>query len=146
MPVKIIDNTGTTRVPTGEIKLADLEKMKDDFITQVSVTPVSPRTALNKKHSFYFSKDQFIELFNSTPSADLVKISICVQVPDTIDLCGNNLADALATIIEMVEYDTTTGVKTPVNNVGNFVLINGYQNNGVLKLLTTGGCCPSTDP
>jgi hypothetical protein len=147
MPVKIIDNAGTTRVLSGEIKKEDLEKMKNDFKSKVNVSFALSEQVLQKRLAFFFSKAQFIELFSSAPDAELVKVNISVQAPGTTDICGNDMSNSLAAVIEMVIQGNGTGLKKTINEIGNFVLINGYQNNGVQQLeVGGGGCCPSTDP
>ncbi len=147
MPVKIIDNAGITRVLSGEIKKEDLEKMKNDFKSKVNVSFALSEQVLQKKLAFFFSKDQFLELFASAPNAALVIVNISVQSPGITDICGNDMSNSLAAVIEMVTLDSATGLKKTVNEIGNFVLINGYQNNGAQQLEAGGGgCCPSTYP
>lgn len=147
MPVKIIDNAGTTRVLSGEIRKEDLEKMKNDFKSKVYVTFALSEQVLQKKLAFFFSKKQFLQLFDSAPGAELVKVNISVQASGTTDICGNDMSDSLAAIVEMVTQENGTGLKRTINEIGNFILINGYQNNGAQQLeVGGGGCCPSTDP
>jgi len=146
MPVKIIDNSGTTDVTTGEVTEDDLAKMKHDFDYEVDVTPINPRNVINKRISFLFSRHQFIELLNSAPDADLVKINVGVQVPGTKDICGNNEEDSMSAVVEMAIKDTSINPPEiiPIIGIGSYVLINGYQDNGEPKF--GDACCPSSDP
>ena len=147
MPVKIIPNTGTTNPALGEITENDLEKIKHDFNYDTAVSPKLPRTAVYKRISFLFSKYQFKELFDTIGNdADLVRINIGIQLPKTKDVCGNIEQDAMCAVIEMAIRTNLAGenITNIIVPVGNFVLINGFEDNGSDHY--GGQCCPSSDP
>lgn len=142
MPVKIINNTGQTSVEEGEIRKAHLEKMKLDFINDVAVA--SPTRTVYKKHAFLFSKSQILALFQTNTAADFVLINVSIQIPNTIDICENDESNSMAVVFELAYRDEQTQVINPINAIGEFVLINGYQDNGTEKFADS--CCPSSDP
>ncbi len=143
MPVKIIA-TGTTSRATGEITADDLQTLKSDFNTKVSLTTLPDRGTVIKKVGFIFSKEQLIELFESVPeTVNLVRINIGVQLPGTTDICGNDESNSLAAVIEMVASTPNSPVKVPV---GDLVLINGYHDFGKAFPMGEPPCCPSSEP
>jgi hypothetical protein len=144
MPVKIIDATGTTSTSSGEITKDDLGKMKSDFDNEVEVSPKGGRVTVIKKTAFYFSKYQLQKLFDTAKDAEFVKINIGVQIQGTLDICKDDESNSLSAVVEMARKGIVPQQKISLNDIGDFVLINGYQDNGPEKL--AGGCCPSSDP
>ncbi len=142
MPVKILDNQGTTSSATGEIKKSDLTKIKSDFDNDVSVTRNTVGEIINKRVSFYFDKNQFLELFRQRPNDLGVIINIGIQIDPTLDICRNDESNNMCIVVETFENRLN---KNPHNGIGDFVLINGYDNYGSIKTLDT-GCCPSSEP
>ena len=148
MPVKIVDNThGTTSIKDGTIKEDDVSKMTDSFKKEVGLTAIPSRLAIIKKYSFYFSKDQLLELLKNyevDEHLNALEIAIAVQLNLTVIICDTgfhyNDSDALAVIISMVNKD----VKKPMNGVNDLVLINGYNDNEPHLLGTA--CCPGSKP
>lgn len=145
MPVKIVDDvSGQTRSAYGEVTKADLLTIKSEFVYNAEVTPVIPRTnAVNKRYSFYFEKEQFLELFSKKPNDLGVKINIGIQIDPTLDICGNNEGNNMCIVVETFPDKTS---KNPASVVGEFVLINGFEKNGAVKILSDVVCCPSSDP
>ena len=150
MPVKIVDNThGSTSTLHGTIKEHDILKMKGDFQQQVGMTAVPPRFGIIKKYSFYFSRDQVEELLSQykdkKKEADAIEIAIGVQIRETKILCKTDgklydESDSLAVIVSMANSTTFE----PIDGVGDYVLINGYEDseNKILGAL----CCPGSKP
>jgi hypothetical protein len=142
MPVKIVDSQ--TRSAFGEIKLNDLLTIKSEFADHAAVSPTAGRTvAVNKKYSFYFSKDQFLQLFDKKPGDLGVKINIGIQNDPTEDICHNNEGNNMCVVVETFENKDN---KNPESVLDGYVLINGFENNGEVKIFSNTVCCPSSDP
>ena len=148
MPVKIVDNThGTTSIKFGTIKEDDVSKMTDSFKKEVGLTAIPKRVAIVKKYSFYFSKQQLIELlknYEADEHLNALEIAIAVQLSETVVDCTTgiqyNESDSLAVIVSMTNKDE----KIPINGVDDLVLINGYSDNEPHLLATA--CCPGSKP
>ena len=91
MPVKIVDNThGTISIKDGTIKEDDVSAMTDSFKKEVGLTAIPSRLAIVKKYSFYFSKDQLLELLKNyevDEHLNALEIAIAVQLNDTVIDC-----------------------------------------------------------
>lgn len=148
MPVKIVDNThGSTSINHGTIKKHDVSIMTKSFKKEVGLTAIPPRVAIAKKYSFYFTKDQLLELlknYEANEHLNALEIAIAVQLSDIVVKCGNgnqfNESDSMAVIVSMVNKDE----KIPMNGVDDLVLINGYNDNEPHLLGTP--CCPGSKP
>ncbi len=142
MPVKIVSSP--TRSEFGEVLQSDLLTIKSEFANNTSVSQKAPRTdPVNKRVSFYFEKEQFLELFSKRPNDLGVKINIGIQKDPTQDICLNNESNNMCIVVETI-LDKNN--KSAANNIGDFVLINGYENNGTIKISANVVCCPSSDP
>lgn len=142
MPVKIVSSP--TRAEFGEVLRSDLLTIKSEFADKTSVSPLASRTApVNKRFSFYFEKEQFLELFSKRPNDLGVKINIGIQKDPTLDICLNNEGNNMCIVVETF-LDKNN--KSAANSIGDFVLINGFENNGVIKISSNVVCCPSSDP
>ena len=60
-----------------------------------------------------------------------------------MDICDNNEGNNMCVVIETFPNKQT---KNPVTVVGEYVLINGFENNEVNKIRIESVCCPSSDP
>ena len=91
MPVKIVDNThGSTSINHGTIKKHDVSIMTKSFKKEVGLTAIPPRVAIAKKYSFYFTKDQLLELlknYEANEHLNALEIAIAVQLNDTVIDC-----------------------------------------------------------
>jgi hypothetical protein len=148
MPVKIVDNDqGSTATLHGTIRENDLFKMKSDFKKEVGLTALPPRFGVIKKHCFYFSIEQLRELlkhYKDNEQANALEIAIGVQLRETIINCEGetqfNESDSLAAIISMANRPTLE----PFNEIGDYVMINGYKDIEVQLIPTA--CCPGSKP
>ncbi len=145
MPVKIIN--GPTDNNEGVINVDDLAKMKNDFITETTMSRDGSSATVIKTHKCFLFKKQIDDLFVIFNSITDPILSInfalhlnptngCVSEPD--------ISDSLTIVIEAAENNAD---RTPHNSVGEFVLIPAYAN----KILIEGGkdafaCCPSSFP
>jgi hypothetical protein len=144
MPVKITANQ--TNTDTGEVSSSVLTAMKDEFKNKAEVIPANGRTQpVIKNYSFYFLKEELMELLNMYPADLGVKIQIGVHTVSTQDVCGNQHIGQLCAIIETYENITTRNNGKAVDE---FVLVNGFQSFGTIKILAPNDpvCCPSSDP
>lgn len=144
MPVKI--TTNRTNASSGEISVGDLKSMKTEFIHKADITAANGRSEpIIKNYSFYFLKEELIELLNMYSDEAGVKVQIGVNTASTEDVCGNPQINQICAIIETY-VDITT--RTDDRPEGKFVLVNGYQSFGKIKILSTNDpvCCPSSDP
>lgn len=149
MPVLIVDNNGgSTSIEDGTIQIGDLQIMTSVYKNNVSLTPIPPQNVIIKRNSFYFTKDQLIALLNhykEHPELDTIEIALGVQVQGskvdcpTVPILIDN-SDCLGVIISMTNINT----REPSNNIGDFVLINGYKSSP--KFIDVVMCCPGSKP
>ena len=124
--------------------------MKNDFKNQITINSTVQQASDLKRVSFFFDKAQFLYFLNNAPSnANTVLVSIGIHISTMTEMCGGSQANAMAAIIEMGVRDksATPAIITPIENIGNEVLINGFQDEESSKFAAGGGnCCPSSDP
>src|SRR4051812_36338539 len=161
MPVKV---TSTTNPVNAEISAADLQSMKQNFISQVDVYPSTGRGKIIKKYSVAVMKDELknlIEHYESNGGIDVININLAVHSDTFVSCNGKNDGDSLTVVIEAGKFrdplNTHLGF-IPFNNADEFVVIPGYHGvvapvNGLADLgpvpvaaQPVGPCCPSSNP
>ena len=146
MPVEIVDNNSATSTEHGAIQIGDLQNMESEYKDHVALTAIPPRNVIIKRNSFYFTKSQVNALFKqykNNPNADAIEVAIGVQLPESVVECEGielNNSNCLAVIISM----TNKTSREPLNEIGDFVLINGYGVSN--KFVDAEPCCPGSKP
>ena len=152
MPVEII--TGTTDSEIGEIDQADLFEMKDDFINEVDVKPYNGRTRIVKKFSVSVMVSELKNLIRfyetqSSKGIQIIKLNCAVHL-ENISACDEtDYADSLTIVVEAANFINPAKKELghiSHNEIGDFVVIPGYNSSIKNQWTVDDPCCPSTNP
>ncbi len=146
MPVKITN--GPTDHSEGLINAGDLAKMKNDFISEVTLSRKGSSTAVIKTHKCFLLKQQLDSLFAIFGSIEnpMLTINFALHLNPTPGCEAEpDISDKLTVVIEVTDNDAQ---RASHNSVGEFVLIPGYANSGQEEGNPVKGfvCCPSAFP
>ena len=147
MPVQII-STGQTKPDEGIITIADLATMRSDFKTQVGLTAIPPRYAIQKRHSFYFTREQLLALLNHYPNANAIEFAIGVHKQDTAIECSDQItydhSNCLGAIVCMANNNVVLKTVTPIDGPDEYILISAFKSVNAFSEVPP--CCPGSAP
>lgn len=148
MPVKI--TAASTNPNLGEISKPDLDKMKNDFISQVDLNPANGRTRIIKKFSVSVMKQELaglLEQYNDDPDFNVLTFNFAVNVNPTVSCNGIDISDSITVVVEASKFtnpnDRSAGL-TSYNNINDHVVIPAYADTISKSLASV--CCPSSHP
>lgn len=144
MPVEIIQ--GATDNNKGVINVQDLAKMKNNFITETTLSRDSSSGNVIKTHTCFLFKQQVLDLFNIFKdfANPILSINFALHLNPTPGCeIEPDLSDKLTVVIEVAENNAE---RTLHANVGDFVLIPAYANKVAILEADGFACCPSSHP